>query len=265
MKTKLYVLPFLFASFASTSTFANSDLSEAASSSKNFYIGGFGGVSKTLQRSFTDKATESKFIIKKPSPTFGGFVGYKITPDIMVELSHEQKNNYPITIQLAQKYGGDTASTRAIAKSTMLSFVYNLNDYNGFQPFIKLGVGLEQISLKQTNIDFTFGAAPYTFPGYKLKTAKHTSNCLAYEIGLGVSKKITEDFSINLLGKIHVANNAKLKIYTANADATKASAEKTALSGGIPSSSNVVYDLKTIKQTFGVAEITVGFTYNLPF
>ncbi|NDB82099.1 MAG: hypothetical protein EB127_05060 [Alphaproteobacteria bacterium] len=266
MKKIIMATCLLAATLTSSQTFANDCKICSEEDFKRFYIGGFGGYSKTAANSFKDKDTGATFHMKEPSPTFGAIVGYKITPDIMVEFSYEQKTKYPVTLTLAEKDGGDKLSSRASASTYMINFVYNLNDYNGFQPFVKLGAGTEQIRLKEATIPHEI-SLPHGLPSVrapKLKTARYTSNCLALELGVGVSKKITEDFSVNLSGNLHIARNAKMKAYTINEGKTTASIAAAIGSRQQPNASHVVYDLKTIKQTFGVGEITIGFTYNLP-
>ncbi|MDX1923815.1 MAG: outer membrane beta-barrel protein [Rickettsiaceae bacterium] len=228
---------------------------------KRFYIGGFGGYSKTIDNHFKDKKTNTTFYIKDPSVTYGGLLGYKITEDVMVELSFEQKVKYPVVIQLDKKYGGEKAKSWASADVYMINFVYNLNDFSGIQPFVKIGAGIEQIKLKQTQIMFDL---PNGMNVAKLKTARHTSNSLAMEFGIGASKKITDDFSLNVSANLHVAKNAKMKVYTFNQDKTTANFLDAYNASRLPTASDVAYDQKTVKQTFGVGEITVGFTYDLP-
>ncbi len=265
-KSLIHILIAPFILFCS-SVFASDKLSNEGDFHR-FYIGGFGGASKTLSNSFKDKETGTTFVMKSPSPFYGAMVGYRITPDISMELSFEQKSRYPVKIQLDPKYGGDKVASRASANAFMLHFVYNLNDYSGFQPFVKLGLGLEQIKLKQANIPLPQiplpqGLLPVT-GGHKLRTANHTSNCLAMELGLGVSKKITNEFAVNVGANLHIAKNAKMKAYAFNEDKTKAAFMQKMMNGTQPTANDIVYDMKTIKQTFGVGEISIGFTYDLP-
>lgn len=246
------------AALIASSSFANE-------AEKKFYVGGAIGYSKPLKNKFSDKDSGTTFHLKK-STMYTGSLGYKITPDIAVEFSYDAKPKYPIVIELSKTAGGEKVSSNAKSRIFMLNFVYDLNEIAGFQPFFTVGAGLAQVSVKPTSIPFDFTALGLpNLKGDKASTLKHRANCFAWEIGAGIGKKITDDFSINLAGKIQIAHNLKLKTRSINPAKTQANIAAAVASGRAPTSSDVAYDKGQIKKTLGVGEFTVGFNYNLPF
>ncbi len=257
---------------AAISSPAFADDSPCCENERKFYVGGAFGYSGPVKPKFTDADTKGVFSIKK-SHMYSGLVGYHITPDIMVELSAEYKPTYRFGIRLPAAAGGDYATTKAQSRVFMLNFVYNLKEVQNLQPYFTVGLGLAQVQAKKVGIELDLNA--YTaqkqniplalfiagtnggYPqSYKFNTTKHTANCFAWQVGLGVSKALTESFSLDLGGRLQVAHNVSVRYNSLDKDATAAAA----LRGEF----KPVYKAGKVKKTLGVGEITLGFTYKLP-
>lgn len=235
--------------------------SSAEDINKRFYIGGSAGLSKPLKNNFDDKDTKTLFHLQK-SNMFTVDFGYKITPDISVELSYDYKPKYPVKIELSKDNGGESSNTKATNRVFMVNFKYNLNDYAGFTPFFTVGAGLAQVAVKETSIPLTL---PNNISAVKLRTLKHTSNCLAWQVGVGATKNLTEDLSVGISAKLQVAHDIKLKTKFIDDKKTVTNFAAAMGSGRAPTSDDVAYSDAAIKKTLGVGEFTVGFSYNLPF
>lgn len=238
----------------STSAFAEGD------EFKRFYIGGGAGVSKMVYSKFKDKSSGTSFILKKPTQLFYGNIGYKVTEDMMVEFSYENKPKYPAVIQLAEKYGSKKAKTSAIAELYLINFIYNLQDIGEIKPYFLIGGGYAKVRVKSTGIEASDLAA-MNIKSNAFAIRDRTSDCFAWQIGVGASKNVTEDLSIRIGAKLQVIPAAHVNVKYVDEDATKAKL----LSGLLRSESDVVYKERKIKKMLGAGEITLGFNYNLPF
>lgn len=228
---------------------------------KRFYVGGGAGISKMVYSTFKDKSSGTAFILKKPTQLFYGNLGYKVTEDIMVEFSYENKPKYPAVIQLSKKNGGKKAKTSAIAELYLINFIYNLQDIGEIKPYFLIGGGYAKVRVKSTGIASPDLAA-LNIKANEFAIRDRTSDCLAWQIGVGASKNITEDLSIRLGAKLQVVPAAHLNVKYIDEDATKASLAKA---GPAASESDVVYKERKIKKMLGAGEITLGFNYSLPF
>lgn len=240
------------------STALASNVYAAAEKERNFYVAGSIGISQPLQKHFKEKG--AKFGLNY-SPMFTADLGYYITPDIAVEFSFDYKNKYPVKIQLSQDDGGDIAKSKANSKIYMLNLVYNLKEFSGFTPFFTIGAGVAQVELKPTNMPTTIAG----LQANKLVTDKHKSNSFAWQVGVGAHKKLTENFGINLVAKMQVAHNVKLKTITIDKDATSKNIASAMQALRMPSSSDIVYNKSQMKKTLGIGEFSIGFQYDLPF
>ena len=82
------------------------------------------------------------------------------------------------------------------------------------------------------------------FEFFKLK--KSTSNCLVWQLGVGLTRDITDNISVDIGAKTQAVNDIKLQYDTFNI------------------TTGVFESQKPIKKTIGVGEFTVGFTFKLP-
>jgi hypothetical protein len=82
------------------------------------------------------------------------------------------------------------------------------------------------------------------FEFFRIK--KNTVNCLAWQIGGGIAKDLSENISIDLGAKLQVVNDIKVKYDTFDIKAQSFVAQKP------------------IKKTIGVGEFTLGFTFKIP-
>lgn len=203
-----------------------------------FYVGAGGGASIPLKNSF--KEEPATFHLKK-SEMYTGLVGYKITEDIFFELSYDHKDSYGLRIEIPDV---NTANTKAKSSVYMANVVYHLQDFNSFRPYFVVGVGFSDIKVKPIKSN----ARGSSVEAYSV--TPHTSRNFTWQLGLGVSKPVTDNLSLDLSTRMHVAHNLKLKYRAIDKDKLPAT---------------VTYKTGSIKKTLGVGEIIAGFTYDLPF
>lgn len=277
-------------SLLSSSVLAEGIVSESVEAERKFYIGGNLGYSLPAKSKFIDDLTKSKFTIKE-TPMYTGIIGYKITPDVMIEFTGEYKPSYPLGITLAKDDGGDKTNTKAQSQIFILNMVYHLAETKGLQPYFSIGAGISRIKVKSTGVPFDLNPAALevtntiasasghpTFPSVdaftaltggisqaeKFRTNKYTANCFTWEVGLGVAKPISDNFQLNLGAKLQVAHNVKIKYHSLDAEATIIN-HLIKVASGAPSQTEPVYKRGEIKKTLGIVEATIGFTYDLPF
>ncbi len=219
-----------------------------------FYVGGDVGISAPLKAKFEDKDTKSIFSIKK-TPMYTGKVGYRITPDIAIEFAYDYKPTYKLGVKLPESAGGEQETTRARSDAYMLNFIYNMKELSGFQPYFMVGAGIVQVKVKEVAIIGSSG--PFTNFD-KFRSLKHTSNSFSWQVGLGVSKALTENLKINISGMIQIANDVVVKYRSFDQDASVANFTTRG-------SAENIYKTGKVKKTFGLAEASIGFTYDLPF
>lgn len=237
----------------SSSSFASEGL---GSSEGKFFIGGSAGLSTPLKSSFTDKGTKAKFGVTN-SPLFSAEVGYNITDDISLSFSTDLKVRYPVKFTLPKDLGGECAKSKADNQSFMVNLSYNFADVGGFKPFFTAGVGMARLTVKPFAVPLNDPRLP--IPGaVKFSTKKHTANCLAWQVGLGVSKPITESLKLNFAAKAQIVHGVSVKYKMLDVARTAAATIATR-------TPTAVYKEDKLKQLFGTGEITLGFTYDLPF
>ncbi|MDX2049737.1 MAG: outer membrane beta-barrel protein [Rickettsiaceae bacterium] len=234
-------------------------------SESKYYIGGFGGISKTLSNKIIEENTQTSFRITKPSSLYAGLIGYKITPGIATEFSIEYKKKYPIFVTLAEQNGGDTVKTNASARNYMTNFVYKLKENDLFHPYITLGLGIGRVKLQEASIPYKISnGAGGIIDTYKVKFSSSYSNSFSWEAGIGAQKSITRDLAINAGVNLHVTKNIIINSLAINTAKTSEVFMNRLSSGGVPTDKDVQYDKLKFNRTFGAFEIIVGFTYNLP-
>ncbi len=221
---------------------------------RKFYVGGDVGISGPLKAKFEDKATKSVFSIKKTA-MYTGKLGYRVTPDIAIEFAYDYKPSYRLGVKLAEEFGGDRENTRAKSDAYMLNFIYNTQELAGFQPFIMIGVGLVQVKVKEVAI---IASQSHFVDFDKFRSLKHTSNSFSWQVGLGFSKTLIDNFRINIAGKIQIAHDVVVKYRGFDQDSSVANLITTGNAVNM-------YNTGKIKKTFGLAEASIGFTYDLPF
>ncbi len=218
---------------------------EIASFQKYIYFGSEFGIVEPVKKKFDHKNhdnTKTAITLKKSS-MYSGKIGYSFYPQMAIELSVTHQPKYRLGYVLpAQDFGdGNLVKTAGITKvvsnAYMLNLVYDLESFKGFTPFVKLGAGVAQVRVKATHSSFN---------GFKFfRINKTDTNCLAWQFGLGVSKQIFNNFSIDAGAKLQVVRNVKVKYDTLDT-----------FNRFVPS--------KPIKKTLGVGEFGIGFVYKIP-
>ncbi|HJD56180.1 MAG TPA: porin family protein [Rickettsia endosymbiont of Pyrocoelia pectoralis] len=212
-----------------------------------FYIGAEGGLVEPVVGKFRHKNSNTEIILKKSS-MFSGKIGYTIYPQISLEFSATYQPKYrlhyvlpPQNLSNGLTIPRTPGNTKVFTNIYMLNLIYDLQEVKGLTPFVILGTGIAQVKVKSTSSKWDVINSEY------FKVKKTRKNCFAWQAGLGVSKNITSDFSIDLTAKLQTAYRVKINYDT--------------------------LDMKTgqftpshpIKKTIGVGEFGIGFTYRLPF
>lgn len=230
--------------------------------SQHIYIGTELGFSEPVVKSFINKETKAKFRLKQ-SEMYGGRIGYSFYPGMMIELSGTYQPKYGFTYMLPEKeftvnhpvFGiipGKISKTPGRTKVTSnvytLNWIYELPEQTlRLKPYVILGAGVARITIKPTftttNDLIKFGKGK-DFEYFRLR--KNTINCFAWQAGGGITRDISENFSIDLGAKLQVVNDIKLKYDTFDI-ATESFVSQ-----------------KPIKKTIGVGEFTIGFTFKIP-
>ncbi|XVN42156.1 MAG: porin family protein [Candidatus Rickettsia vulgarisii] len=233
----------LSASICSIASFAYAD-----EQNTNFlYIGGEYGVVEPVIKKFRHEHSGSDLVLKR-SKMYSVKLGYSYYPQMAIEFSATYQPKYrlnyilPQTITTMGVIPKTRGTTRVSSNIYMLNLIYDLNQVRGFTPFVILGGGIAQVKFRPTTSvwDSPNGIIDY----FRVKKQRH--NCLAGQVGLGFSKDITSNLSIDAAAKLQVVHNIKIKYDTLNP-----------YTGGFNRAN-------PIKKTIGVGEFGIGFTYKLP-
>ncbi|MGX6960156.1 MAG: outer membrane protein [Rickettsia endosymbiont of Pentastiridius leporinus] len=212
-----------------------------------FYIGAESGIVKPVVGKFCHKNSNTEIILKKSS-MFSGKIGYTVYPQISLEFSATYQPKYrlhyvlpPQNLSNGLTIPKTPGNTKVLTNIYMLNVIYDLQEIKDLTPFVILGTGIAQVKVKATSSKWNVINSEY------FKVRKTRKNCFAWQAGLGVSKHVTSDFSIDLTAKLQTAYRVRINYDT--------------------------LDMKTgqftpahpIKKTIGVGEFGIGFTYRLPF
>jgi opacity protein-like surface antigen len=206
-----------------------------------FYIGGEAGIVAPVKSKFMHKNSRTKITLKK-SHMYTGQLGYSFYPGMSIEFSATHQPRYKLAYDLpANDFISHAVpgNTRVVSNVYMINLIYDLAEFKEFTPFVIFGGGIARVTVKPTTSNYQ-GVEFF-------RIQKTVKNCGAWQAGLGVSKKVTENFSLHLSWKLQVAHNVRINYKTLDA-----------------ASGNFV-NASPIKKTIGVAEYGIGFTYKLPF
>ncbi len=224
------------------------------------YIGTELGISEPVVKNFVDKDTDAKFRLKQ-STMIGGRIGYSFYPNMMIELSATYQSKYGLTYLLPLKSTGinipgvgaidipkTPGRTKVSGNVYTANFIYEFSPvFAQVKPYVILGAGIARVSIKPT-ITTTPALALIglgnKFEFFRIK--KNTVNCLAWQIGGGIAKDLSENISIDFGAKLQVVNDIKVKYDTFDIKAQSFVAQKP------------------IKKTIGVGEFTLGFMFKIP-
>lgn len=245
MKILNAVTCFVFICFSTSITKAEDK--ELNANQRFFYIGGEIGLVEPVKNKFIHKHSKTEITLKKSS-MYSFNAGYSFYPQMSIELSTTYQPKYRLSYIIPEKTLANglvipktPGKTRVFSNIYMANIIYDLQNYNGFVPYVIMGVGIAKVKVKPVtskldtlgNIDF-----------FRVKTT-HT-NCLAWQLGIGMSKEITDNLSVNLSAKLQIANNVKIDYETLNM------------------ATQQFESASPIKKTIGVGEFGMGFTYKLP-
>jgi opacity protein-like surface antigen len=204
-----------------------------------YYFGAEAGIVEPVQRSFRHVDTNSKITLKR-SAMYSGKVGYSFYPQMAFEFSGTYQPTFKLGYQLPEYSPLPSLSgkTKVTSQIYMLNLVYDLKSYEGFTPFVIGGVGIAKLQIKPTSTSFMNTEI------FRIK--KSNPSCLAWQVGLGVSREVVENLTVDLAGKLQSVHNIKVQYEKINP-----------MTGRFESPN-------TIKKTIGVWEIGIGFTYKFP-
>jgi len=210
---------------------------------KFLYIGGEAGLVEPVQRKFQHKESKTDLTLKK-SAMYSGKIGYSFYPNMAIEFSATYHPRYRLAYVLPEKDMGNghpipktPGQTKVVSNIYMVNLIYDLKSLNGFTPFVIMGAGLAQVKVKSASSSWS------SMEFFKVNTTK--TNCFAWQAGIGISKNITENFSLDVTAKLQAIHNIKAKYDTFDLPSAKF----------VPAS--------PIKKTIGVGEFGIGFTYKL--
>ena len=228
-------------------------------SDRYVYVGTEFGISDPMIKSFEHQESKTKIRLKK-SHMYGARVGYSFYPNMMVEISGTYQPKYKLAYRLPEQSLSSLIPglsipetpgiTRVSANVFTMNFIYEMEKMTPFaiKPYVIFGAGVAKISVKPTISYWKppayLGMGTDDIAYFKIKKNDH--NCFAWQAGLGFSKDLTDNFSIDFGAKIQVVNDIKIKYQTLNRI------------------TNSFDEAKPIKKTIGVGEFTMGLTYKFP-
>jgi opacity protein-like surface antigen len=203
----------------------------------SFYIGPQIGISNPIIKKISEGIID---VSLKNSQTVGGRIGYEFYPNMKLELSavHQAKfevnyevPNNPLTSDLGDK-------TKVSGNMLALNLLYDLSEnFCGVKPYVMLGFGVANILIKPQNTSINV-------TGYNVNVMdiyKTNMNCFAMQFGGGISRNLTDNFSIDCGLRVQYIKNVKIQY-----------ASQAFNKSGV------------LKTDMGLAEVTLGFLYKLP-
>lgn len=144
--------------------------------------------------------------------------------------------------------------TKVSSNVITLNFMYEFEKQAlGIKPYVIFGAGVAQVNIRPMKTIWTPAAnlAALNGPRFKnpiefFRIKKNNQNYFAYQFGGGISKDISDHFSIDLGAKLQVIKDIKIKYEQINITTQQFEAQKP------------------IKKTIGVGEFTLGFTFKIP-
>jgi opacity protein-like surface antigen len=237
------------------------------SSDRYAYVGVNFGLSEPIVKSFkhTDFTTNKDTMIRlKQSHMYGVNVGYSFYPGMLVEFSTTYQPKYRMAYRLPEFVSPltgaqvpETPGTTGVTSDVfMINFIYEMQKMTSLQiePYVVFGAGVARISIKPTTSSFS-AALPVIgntdVPFFKIR--KTSQNCFGWQVGGGVSRDLTDNFSVDFGAKMQVVHDIKIKYKELSG------VELT------PTGINFLHkNAKPIKKTIAVGEFTMGLTYKFP-
>jgi opacity protein-like surface antigen len=250
-KFRIFLLSGLVSLSASSSLVMASD-QQSFADDRYVYIGSELGISTPPVDKFDHKSSGARFTIKR-SNMIGGRIGYSFYPDMEAEASFTYQPKYQLSYVLPKKdlpFGQipETAGKTDVSTQVLtINLIYNFDEIMPtVKPYFIIGAGAAKVSVKESfaTTDALESLVGKDFKFFKLhKTSK---NHLAWQVGAGLTKEITENFSVDFSAKLQVVQSIKLEYSTF--DIAKKQFVKQS----------------PVKQTLGVGEFTFGLLWKLP-
>ena len=142
--------------------------------------------------------------------------------------------------------------TKISANVFTLNWIYEFEKQKmGLKPYVIFGSGIAQINIRPNKTFWRPEGNIVTLPGFAgpiefFRVKKNIYNYFAYQLGGGVSKDISDHFSVDLGVKLQVVKDIKIKYETLDI-LTQSFKFQT-----------------PIKKTIGVGELTFGLTFKIP-
>lgn len=142
--------------------------------------------------------------------------------------------------------------TKVSANVFTLNWIYEIEKQKfGLKPYVIFGAGVAQVNIRPQKTLWHPEANLAAIPGLDkpiefFRVKKNVHNCFAYQLGGGISKDISDHFTVDLGAKLQVVKDIKIKYDTF--DITTQSFKSQA----------------PIKKTIGVGEFTLGFAFKIP-
>ncbi|WP_375331374.1 outer membrane protein [Candidatus Tisiphia endosymbiont of Oplodontha viridula] len=225
--------------------FANAQAEEINADQRFFYIGTEAGIVEPVVKKFRHNSGTG-FTLKR-SKMYSGKIGYSFYPQMAIELSVTHQPKYRLHYVLPQKELAPSliipqtpGITKVISNIYMINLVYDLDKVQEITPFVILGAGVARVKVSSASSHWDLMNVEY----FRIKTTR--SNCFAWQVGLGFSKELSSNFSIDAAVKLQAAHSIKINYATLDMKTQQF----------IPAT--------PIKKTIGVGEFGIGFTYKLP-
>lgn len=141
--------------------------------------------------------------------------------------------------------------TKVSANVFTLNWIYELEKQKlGIKPYVIFGAGIAQVNIRPQKFwqpDANLAIIPgLDKPVEFFRVKKNIHNCFAYQFGGGISKDISDHFTVDLSAKLQVVKDIKIKYETLDIK-TQSFKSQT-----------------PIKKTIGVSEFTLGFAFKIP-
>lgn len=226
-------------------------------SDRYVYVGAQFGLSEPLVKSFKHKDSNTLIRLKQ-SHMYGARVGYSFYPNMRLEFSGTYQPKHRLAYRLPEVSTpfGMIPSTQGITRVTSNIFMVNViyevpkMTFLEIKPYALFGAGVARISVKPT-ISYWAAPAPVAFvfgadnvPFFKVK--KSNKDCFTWQVGAGIGKDLTDNFTIDFGAKMQVIRDVQVKYQT------------------LEIKTRSFVNQKPIKKTIGVGEFTMGLTYKIP-
>ncbi|WP_425364077.1 outer membrane protein [Candidatus Tisiphia endosymbiont of Hybos culiciformis] len=224
--------------------FTNAQADEIKADQRFFYIGTEAGIAEPVVKKFCH-SSGSGFTLKR-AKMYSGKIGYSFYPQMAIEFSVTHHPQYRLNYVLPKQEVASLiipqtpGTTKIISNLYILNLVYDFDKIKEITPFVILGAGIAQVKVSSASSRWNLMDVEY----FRIRATR--SNCFAWQVGLGFSKDLSSNFSIDIAVKLQAVHSIKVNYDTLDMKTQK-------FTPAAP-----------IKKTMGVGEFGIGFTYKLP-